>query len=219
MLFRSGGYVNFTNADDMIAGAMAAQPGAPANVWLTYLASRDARATIESVAGAGGTVMMPAMDVMDLGVMAIVADPGGATIGVWQPGTHRGFSRFAEPGTPGWFELHTPAYDVSLEFYRTAFQWDTETMSDTPEFRYTTQGRDGAETAGIMDASAYFPGGAPGEWSIYFAVESTDDSLAKIVSLGGSILEPAQDSPYGRLARVADPMGASFKLMSNPSQG
>ena len=214
-----GGYVNFTRGDDKIAGGIAAQPGAPANVWLTYLATSDARATVNAVGAAGGTVVMPAMDVMDLGVMAIVSDPGGATIGIWQPGTHRGFTRLAEPGAPAWFELRTPAYDASVEFYRSAFGWDTEAMSITPEFRYTTQGRDGAETAGIMDAAAYFPEGAPGEWSIYFAVENTDDSLAKIVSLGGSILEPAQDSPYGRLARAADPMGAQFKLMSNSSQG
>ena len=39
--------------------------------------------------------------------MAMVADPGGAAIGVWQPGLHKGFGIWGEPSTPAWFELHT----------------------------------------------------------------------------------------------------------------
>ena len=39
--------------------------------------------------------------------MAVVTDPGGDAIGIWQPGLHKGFGIFGEPGTPSWFELHT----------------------------------------------------------------------------------------------------------------
>ncbi len=34
--------------------------------------------------------MMPPMDVMEFGRMAIFVDPVGAAFGVWQPGTHKG---------------------------------------------------------------------------------------------------------------------------------
>ena len=53
-----------------------------------------------------------------------------------------------------------------------------------------------------MDASAFLPEGVPAHWSIYFGVEDADASLGRIVELGGSIVEPAEDTPYGRLARV-----------------
>ena len=45
-------------------------------------------------------------------------------------------------------------------------------------------------------------------------VENADDAtLAKIVELGGTVVMPAWDTPYGRLAEAADPTGARFKLI------
>ena len=152
------------------------------------------------------------MDVMALGRMAIVTDPGGAMIGAWQPGEHKGFGVYGEPGTPSWFELHTRAYHASVQFYRDVFKWDAHTASDTPEFRYTTYGDGDAALAGIMDASAFLPAGSPGNWSIYFGADDADKTLDQIVHLGGSIVQPAEDTPYGRLAQAADPTGALFKL-------
>ena len=85
--------------------------------------------------------------------MAVFTDAGGAAIGVWQPGQHRGFGLLAEPGAPTWFELHTRDYDASVRFYQDVFGWDTQVVSDTPEFRYTTLGEGDDALAGIMDAT------------------------------------------------------------------
>jgi predicted enzyme related to lactoylglutathione lyase len=157
------------------------------------------------------------MDVSEQGTMALVTDAGGAAIGIWQPGLHRGFGVLAEPGTPAWFELLTRDYDVSVEFYRQVFGWDTHVASDAPELRYTTLGEGESQAAGIMDASAFLPDGVPAHWSIYFGVEDADAALAKIVELGGTIVQPAEDTPYGRLAQAADPTGALFKLIQRSS--
>ena len=43
--------------------------------------------------------------------MAMVVDPGGAAIGVWQPGNMKGFDVRSEVGAASWFELHTRDYD------------------------------------------------------------------------------------------------------------
>jgi predicted enzyme related to lactoylglutathione lyase len=184
------------------------------DVWTVYLATEDARKTVDTAAANGGHTIVPAMEVGDLGTMGVVSDPGGAVIGMWQPGLHKGFGILAEPGTPGWFELHTRDYDAAVAFYRDVFRWDTHVASDAPDFRYTTLGEGEGQLAGIMDASAFLPEGVPAHWSIYFAVEDTDAALAKIVSLGGTVLMGAEDTPYGRLATAADPTGAMFKLAS-----
>ena len=55
----------------------------------------------------------------------------------------------------------------------------------------------------------------PAHWSVYFAVADADATLAKIVALGGSVVVPAEDTPYGRLATVADPTGAMFKIVQD----
>ena len=209
-----GGYFNFTKDGVLTAGCMASVPGqGVADVWSVYLATDDTRKTVETADANGGQVVAPAMDVGDLGTMAVITDPGGAAIGMWQPGQHRGFGVLGEPGTPSWFELHTKDYDAALGFYRQVFGWDTEVASDTPEFRYTTMSGSDGPLAGVMDASGFLPENVPAHWSVYFGVADTDAALGRIVELGGSVVAPAEDTPYGRLATAADPSGAVFKLV------
>jgi predicted enzyme related to lactoylglutathione lyase len=210
-----GGYFNFSKDGVLVAGCMASQPAAGvADVWSVYLATDDAGKTVDAAAANGGQVHVQAMAVADLGTMAVVGDPGGAGIGVWQPGRHRGFGVFGEAGTPSWFELHTRDYEAAVGFYRDVFGWDTHPVGDTPEFRYTTLKHGEAWLAGIMDASGFLPEGVPAHWSVYFGVDDTDAALAKIVDLGGSIVAAAEDTPYGRLATAADSAGARFKLVA-----
>jgi predicted enzyme related to lactoylglutathione lyase len=213
-----GGYVNFTRNGVRVAGCMRndGQSGAP-DLWTLYLTSGDAKATVDAAVAAGGEVVVPAMDVMDLGTMAVVIDAGGGAVGIWQPGTHLGFGLLAEPGAPAWFELQTRDYDASIAFYRSVFAWDAHTASDTPEFRYTTLGEGESQMAGIMDASQFLPEGAPARWTVYFAVEDTDAALATVTRRGGQVLAPAEDTPYGRVAEVADPTGATFKVVGGGS--
>jgi uncharacterized protein len=207
-----GGYVNFSKDGDMVAGCMRNQGQGAPDTWSIYLASDDAAKTVEAATAHGAHVIVPPMDVMELGTMAFVTDPGGAGIGIWQPGVHRGFGVYGEPGSPDWFELHTREYDASVPFYRDVFGWSTRVESDVAEFRYTTLADGDDDLAGIMDASAFLPAGAPATWSIYFAVDDADSALARIVELGGSVVMGAEDTPYGRLAQAADPTGTSFKL-------
>jgi predicted enzyme related to lactoylglutathione lyase len=209
-----GGYINFSKDGTPIAGAMKndGQSGTP-DVWSLYLATTDAKATADAVAAHGGQVIVPAMEVGDLGSMAVFADAGGAAIGAWRPGQHRGFGLIAEAGAPTWFELHTRDYDASVRFYQDVFGWRTSVMSDTPEFRYSTLGEGDDALAGIMHDTE-LPEGVPAHWAIYFGVEDTDKTLERVVDLGGTVLMPAEDTPYGRLAVAADPTGATFRLVS-----
>jgi predicted enzyme related to lactoylglutathione lyase len=209
-----GGYANFRRDDVRIAGCMGKEPDSPMpDTWGVHLATDDARKTLDAAAANGGTVLLEPMEVGDLGTMAAVADPTGAAIGVWQPAAHPGFLTVAEPNAPGWFELHTRDHDAAVAFYRDVFRWQTQPVSDTEEFRYTVQVDGGEQLAGIMDASQMLPDGVPAHWSVYFAVADTDAALDRIVELGGAIVRPAEDTPYGRLAEATDPTGAHFKLV------
>jgi predicted enzyme related to lactoylglutathione lyase len=210
-----GGYINFSKDNQRVAGGMRndGTSGSP-DVWSVYLATDDAKATVAAAVAHGGQVVVPAMEVGELGTMAVVSDPGQASIGIWQPGLHTGFGVISEPGTAAWFELHTRDYDAAVEFYRTVFRWETRVAGDTSEFRYTTLARGDEELAGIMDASGFLPAGVPAHWSVYFGVADADKALAQIVDLGGAIVMAAEDTPYGRLATASDPTGAQFKLVA-----
>lgn len=210
-----GGYINFSQDGQGVAGCMKndGQSGSP-DVWSVYLATDNAEKTAEAAAANGGQVLVPAMEVMQLGSMAVLTDVGGATIGAWQPGLHKGFDILGEPGAPTWFELQTRDYDASVKFYRDVFKWDPKIMSETPELRYTTLGEGDSALAGIMDSTGFLPEGVPSHWKVYFGVEDTDKALAQAVEGGGSVIAPAEDTPYGRLAQVADPTGAVFSIVA-----
>jgi predicted enzyme related to lactoylglutathione lyase len=214
-----GGYVNFSKDGAMIAGCMHndGQSGTP-DVWSVYLASDDAKGTVSAAEANGGQALVPAMDVGDLGTMAVVIDPGSAAVGVWQPGLHKGFGRIAESGAPCWFELHTRDYAAAVDFYKKVFNWDAHTASDVPEFRYTTLGEGDGMLAGIMDSTNFLPEGVPAHWAIYFGVEDADAAVAKAVGLGATVVMAAEDTPYGRIAQLSDPTGAVFRIVQDLPQ-
>jgi predicted enzyme related to lactoylglutathione lyase len=209
-----GGYINFWKDGALVAGMMHndGSIGEP-DGWNTYLAVADAKETVAAASEHGATVYLEPMDVTDLGTMAMVADPGGAAIGLWQPGVHKGFGVIGEPGAPSWFELHTRDYDNAIRFYREVFGWDTHTMSDTSDFRYTTLGKGHDSLAGVMDATAYLPAPAPANWAVYIAVADTDASVVQVTDLGGTVIVAPENSPYGRLATITDSTGAGLRLI------
>lgn len=205
-----GGYLNFSLRGGLVAGCVPAMPGAPTDIWSVYLATSDAEQTAKAALAAGGVVHAPVMDVGDLGRLAIVADPAGAGVGLWQPGTHRGLMTLAEPGHAAWFELRTRDLEGTLAFAREVFAWQTETVADTPEFRYETASIDGTEVAGVLHLGADT---APG-WSVYFQVEDADTAAARVVELGGGVVAAPADTLYGRVGNFLDPTGAPFTLVS-----
>ena len=208
-----GGYRNFLLGDAMIAGCMTnTTPEAVPNVWVVYLASSDAAATVAAAKAQGMHVAVEAMPVGDLGTMAMVSDPGGAMVGIWQSAAHVGMGAAAEPNTPGWFELHTKDYEGAVAYYRDVFRWDTHTAADEPGFRYTTYGSGDHQRAGIMDAAAFLSDEVPSHWVVYVTVADADAAVARTVELGGSVIAAAEDTPYGRIATLADSTGAPFRV-------
>lgn len=210
-----GGYTNFTKDGVRVAGLMRSDAQAPvADVWSVYLRSDDVEKTLVRVVEHGGQVVVPAMPVGEMGVMGFGIDATGAAVGVWQPGTHRGFGVVGEPGAPSWFELHTRDWAGAQRFYRDAFGWQTRVLEDSPQFRYAQQVDGDEQLAGIMDASGYLPPEVPPHWAVYLGVEDCDAAVATLVGLGGSVIGEPDDSPYVRIAMVTDPMGAHFRLVA-----
>ena len=213
-----GGYLTFFKDGKAVAGGMQKDDTMPMpDTWNVYLASDDAAGTLKSAEEHGGTVFMGPMEVPDVGVMGMVGDAGGVGVGVYQAGRFPGLGVVAEPGAPAWFELHSTTFDADLGFYRDVFGWETHPMSDTDEFRYSTLGKEMQAAAGIMDASGW-PDARVG-WHVYFGVEDADAAVAKATELGAAVVQPVEDTPFGRLATLTDPWGATFKIIEEPARG
>jgi predicted enzyme related to lactoylglutathione lyase len=210
-----GGYFMFTRDGVPVAGAMGDMGEMSAtDTWTIYLTTDDIAKTVVAAQAEGAEIVNPAMAVADLGIQAVFTDPTGAHLGMWEPGTFPGFTVISESGAPSWFELHTRDHAKAVAFYRSVFHWDTTSVGDSDEFRYTTM-RDpggGEDLAGVMDASAFLPEGVPSHWSVYWQVDEADAAVDKVKALGGTVVMDPQDTPYGRLATVTDQAGAQFKL-------
>lgn len=211
-----GHYINLSKGEAGIAGMMKKDDdmqGMP-DAWTVYLAVPDASAATEAVRKAGGQVIFDAMPVGDLGSMALVTDPTGAFVGLWQPAEHKGFDLYGEHGAPAWHELHTRDVDAASTFYGEVLGVEIADMEMEGGPRYRTIDVNGQNQAGIMDAGSFLPEGVPSHWMVYYGVDDTDRVIALSQDLGGSVLSPAEDTPFGRMATLSDPMGATFNIIS-----
>lgn len=210
-----GGYTTFVRDGVSIAGLGGQMPGTTvSDVWNTYIATADADATAAAVTEAGGQVLFPPMVIGDQGTMSLVTDPGGAVTGIWQADQHRGYGSWGENGTPVWHEQFTRDYAKALPFYESVFGWTYGVLGDSDEFRYSQALVAGDMVAGIMDATAFLPQEAASHWRVYFGVDDTDAAVAKVIELGGTVVDQPEDSPFGRVAGIADPVGARFQIAS-----
>lgn len=208
-----GFYTNCTVRGKRVAGMMALPDPSPPVAWTTYLAVDDADATTAAALAAGATVVFPVMDVLDLGRMALLSDPTGAVVGIWQAGTHLGAELVNEPGGVVWNELMTRDSKAARAFYATVFGYTYEDMS-SDGFDYHAFLIGGRATGGIMGMDANWPDDLPAHWNVTFCVADADATADQVRALGGAVLAPPQDSPYGRHATVRDPQGARFSVIA-----
>jgi len=210
----TGGYGVATKDGKNVAGTMGAPELPHPPVWTTYLATEDTAKTCEAITAAGGTVLQPAMDVMDLGVMAVAMDPTGATFGVWQSKAHTGFQLANEPGGVIWNEQLSRDADAAKAFYAEVFGYTYGSMGDDES--YSMIEVDGNTVGGIGAMPEGIPADVPPHWRAYFSVEDADAAAEKAAALGGKVLSAPQDMPYGRHADIADPNGAMLAILQNP---
>ena len=78
----------------------------------------------------GGTVVAEAFDVMEVGRMAVIADPTGAALCLWEPRANIGATLVNTPGSMTWNDLVTPDADAAADFYGKLFGWTTEEIPE-----------------------------------------------------------------------------------------
>jgi predicted enzyme related to lactoylglutathione lyase len=184
--------------------------GAPR--WNSYIAVESADDAAKKAGEAGADIVVEPMDVMDSGRMAVLQDPSGAVVSVWEPKEHIGAQLVNAPGALCWNDLMTHDVDKAVEFYAEVFDWEIGSVEDAPDDRHGI--KIGEQMNGGM---ARIPEAAGTEvmphWLACFAVEDVEQALETIDGEGGAKLSPVIDVPSGRFAVVADPQGAVFAVV------
>jgi predicted enzyme related to lactoylglutathione lyase len=210
-----GGYAIAKLGGEDVGGIGPTQSPEQPTVWSLYIGTDDAAALGGKVQAAGGTVVVPAMDVGDQGKFAVFQDPTGAFISGWQPSAMSTF-RHGAANTYGWAELNSRGLDKAIAFYREVFGWTTKVspMGDD-QGDYTEFQVDGHSIAGAMEMGPMQPAELPSYWMAYFNVDDVDAANGKALGLGAHEMVSPQDFPGGRFAIIGDPQGAAFGLLKS----
>lgn len=182
--------------------------------WGIYFKVDDADAVAAKVEAAGGKVLMAPFEVLEHLRMAVCTDPEGAVFSLQQPRQHSGAGAVREPNAVCWAELATRDMARAEAFYTALFGWRMSEHHASPPSGYRIFGNDDGQLGGLLRMTEEW-GQMPSHWSIYLQVEDVDAVVAKAQSLGGQLCFPAFDAPgVGRIARINDPTGAGFYIIT-----
>ena len=185
--------------------------GVPPN-WMLYVNVESVDQTIAKAAAAGGQVVAGPFDVGDAGRMAVLRDPQGAVVSIWQDKKHIGIRIAGVVGTLCWSELATTDRAKAREFYTTAFGWGAK-ISQMGPVEYTEWMAGEMPAGGMLEMTEEWHG-APPHWMPYFLVADCDVSAEKAAELGGKVVVPPRDVPkICRFAVLCDPQGAYFSVI------
>ena len=182
-------------------------------IWLGYIGVDDVDAAVASIEQAGGKALMPAMDVEQVGRMAMVADPQGVPFYVMRGESDESSDVFSTDaiGRCGWNELATRDQKAALDFYTRQFGWtagDAMPMGDMGDYQFIEQ--EGTMIGAMMTAAP----ANPARWRFYFRVADVDAAKAAVEENGGTVTHGPQDVPGGdRILIGNDPQGAEFALV------
>ena len=181
--------------------------------WNCYVRVDDVDAMAARAESLGGSVLMPPMEVMEHGRMAVIQDPSGAPLSLWQPRAYPGAAIDNQVGARSWCELLTRDTVRAAAFFSELFGWTTRTEQKLMEGRYILFELDGKPVGGMLEIQPEW-GPMPPNWVVYFGVADCDGTLTRAREQGGTVtVEPIEIADVGRFAYLGDPQGAQFAVI------
>ena len=202
-----------------VAGVGAQPPGVP-SAWNTYVSVASVEDAARAAVAAGGRTVFEPFDALPAGRVAVIEDPAGGVICLWQPADRQGCQIVNEASAYTMSVLHTPNPDAAGRFYGEAFGWETESFAPGMAL-VRLPGYVGGEprqpvprdVVAVMAAED-----GPSYWSVGFWVSDADAFAARASELGGGVVVAPFDAGGFRQAVLADPAGAAFSVTTAPSQ-
>jgi predicted enzyme related to lactoylglutathione lyase len=122
-------------------------------------------------------------------------------------------SKAQSTGLIGWFDLTVPDADALRDFYAAVvgWKWSPVQMGGYSDYCMNLPATD-ETVAGICHRRG-MNANLPSQWLLYITVDDLDLSVAKVLELGGKVLEPARGyAGQGRFCVIQDPAGAVAAL-------
>jgi predicted enzyme related to lactoylglutathione lyase len=181
--------------------------------WLGFISSSDVDATANAAVERGAKLLFGPHDVPNRGRDAVLADPQGAVFAVLASSSGDPPDTLANPGEWIWSSLITSDPDTDAAFYQALFNYevfDLPADKGAQHFLLASGNYARASVNSIpVDAVRAHP-----YWLSYVRVDDAVAMTAKAVALGGRVLvAPRIDRQGGKVAVIADPLGAPLGLL------
>ena len=188
--------------------------------WVPYLAVTSVDETATSAHRHGAAIIGAPFDMTGMARLAVVHDPAGGVLGLWESRGHGGAAVLDEPASLWWAELVTRDVQVAKNFYANVLGWRAV---DTLKYgiRYSVFKLGDQSVAGLLPIGSDW-GPVATHWQVLFATDNADAKFARAKELGGSVIFGPNDVPNaGRAAILLDARNASFVVMqpANPPAG
>jgi predicted enzyme related to lactoylglutathione lyase len=184
--------------------------------WLTYVGVPNIEEALAAVKDKGGQVIHPVTGVgSDGGRYAVIADPQGAVIGVYEPGAGMSAGGADPTSTPVvWHELTAEDPVAALQFYHDIFGWDvvgTHPMGGDVGTYYLF-GKGTTQMGGAFVRGKHLAPSWP-RWLVYLSVPSVTAAVEAAKAAGGQVLNGPHQVPGGNwIAQVVDSHGVPVAL-------
>jgi predicted enzyme related to lactoylglutathione lyase len=203
-------YQMFAAGSGPLGGSVAQPTGTPH--WLHYVGTSDIDATVAAAKSRGGSVTKEITSMPNGGRYAVLADPQGAAIAVYQ---HAGDSTKESPPKRGefsWHELATSDWRAAIDFYSAVFGWEKMAEHDMGDMgKYVLFGSNGVQRGGMFNKPAEMPGGP--SWLGYIRVKDVNDTVKKAKGARATLVNGPMEVPGGDwIAQFVDPYGAMFAV-------
>ena len=196
----------------LVAGLLASSGHPDAGTgWTTYLQVQNVEATVNAAQMHEGEIYLKPVYMPSQGSLAVIGEPSGIGVGLWESGSHPEFELRASHGAPAWHELRSDTFHQTAGFYEKVLGWRLRCFNDSHHAHYHVLGRHHDLRTAVRDFS-HEPGRDSG-WHIYFQVDDIHEAGALAESLGGTLLRPVHPSTLGLTAEIADPGGAAFSIV------
>jgi uncharacterized protein len=136
--------------------------------WASFVSVADVELTAARAVALGGAVAIAPHDAEAAGRIAVIQDPAGARLSLWEARIHPGPRRTGAIGTCVWNELATPDLPRARRFYADLFGWRIAPDAN----RGAAIANRGHVQGGIRELPSGSAGLEPARWLPYFKVAS-----------------------------------------------
>ncbi|MGI8714577.1 MAG: VOC family protein [Solirubrobacteraceae bacterium] len=188
--------------------------------WSTHVAVASVDATADEVRDAGGAVVTEPFDAAPAGRMAVVTDPAGAALCLWEAGDRHGAMLVNAPSAWAMSLLSTPDAEGAQAFYGRMFGWQAQEFPDAGPgvSLWRLPGYVGGEPHQpvprdvVAAMIAVETGNGSASWGVDFWIADAERAAEVTPGLGGTVVAAPHDAPPFRRTVLAAPDGATFSV-------